>query len=627
MRFLGLAALLAIPFAPAAGRASTPAQIVFSADRTPSVSGEVYRLDPNGRRVDLSNSPFEDTNPAVSFDGKRVAFLSDRSGRTGLYEVGIDGRGLVRLGLSLAPLADAGCGPQLAWQPRGHVLAVAACDSLAGRLWIVRPSRKPVKLLQSKSALQSVSWSPDGRVLVASPFRGVLRAFSPAGRPLWRAKGFCCGSWSPQGLFAFPLGSGLGFQVNDERGGVRFKASGSVSSNLAWATDGRLAVIRRDRLEVWTSSGGRVFGKSVPGEHSLAWSDPRHVTVAGYGVCRCKARAVDVRTGRVSPASFNALGVLSPDRKVAIVIPSVKPGRPFALGVGPPAGGAFKRYARIDGCYSDGAWIPAAASLQFVGRTRSLVYRSGSDCDEPFANLYSVPPDGGGVKRLTNVLAQETQPALSPDGSEIAYVWAALTGLGCKGCSDGIRVVGVDGSAARTLTDPEDCTFDDTPTWSPDGSTILYSEEGCDSAPELFTIPAAGGTPHDLGIAGQSPAWGPSRIAFVGSEQSDHGVWTMNPDGSDRALVATDGALPAWSPDGRLAYAAGNRNLTVVVGSVQAKLPFLDVTSLAWSPDGTRLVVTARTTKTGPYDVWTVKTDGTDPVQLTKNYDALGAKP
>jgi Tol biopolymer transport system component len=620
-RLLGLAALFAVLFAAAAGRASTPSPIVFAADRAPSVTGEIYRLDPNGRRVDLSRSPYQDTVPAVSSDGKRVAFVSDRGGKTALYEVGIDGRRLVRPGLSVPPLADAGCRPQLAWQPRGNVLAVAACANLAGRLWIVRRGRRPLKLLRIKNGLESLSWSPDGRVLVASPFRGVFRAFSPEGRTLWKTHGFCCGTWSAQGLLALPLGSRFGFQVYDESGRVRFAASGSLSSNLAWSPDGRLAVIRRDRLEVWTASGALAFGKSVPGWHGLVWADERHVIVGGYGTCQCKARSVDVHTGRVSAASADWLGALSPDRKLAIVTPRAKPGEPYVLGVARPPGGALRTYAHIGGCYGDGEWLPAATSLQFVGSSRSIVYQSGNDCDAPFANLYSVAPDGSGLKRLTNVQAEERQPALSPDGGEIAYVWADANGLSCKGCSDGIRIASADGTDLRTLTSPQDCTFDDSPTWSPDGGTILYSETTCDTGGELFTVPAGGGPVHDLGIPGSQPAWGPSRIAFVGSDSSDHGLWTANPDGSERVRVAKSGASPAWSSDGRLAYLLGT---AVVVGSQSAPLPFRSVTSLAWSPDGTRLVVTARTTKTGPFDVYTVNTDGTDPVRLTKNYDAVG---
>jgi len=46
--------------------------------------------------------------------------------------------------------------------------------------------------------------------------------------------------------------------------------------------------------------------------------------------------------------------------------------------------------------------------------------------------------------------------------------------------------------------------------------------------------------------------------------------------------------------------------------------------ALAWSPDGTRLVVTARATATAPVDVYTVNPNGSDPIRLTQNYDAGG---
>jgi Tol biopolymer transport system component len=45
--------------------------------------------------------------------------------------------------------------------------------------------------------------------------------------------------------------------------------------------------------------------------------------------------------------------------------------------------------------------------------------------------------------------------------------------------------------------------------------------------------------------------------------------------------------------------------------------------SLAWTPDGTRLVLTAAKTQVSPLDVYTIRSDGTDPVQLTEDYDAL----
>lgn len=623
------AAAVAIAVGTASGQAASRSGIVFAADRAPSLTGEIYRLDPNGHRVDLSRSPYQDTNPAVSFDGRKVAFLSDRSGRTSLYEVGIDGRGLVRLGLSLPPPSQDDCVPDPAWQPHGTTLAVAACGSSKGWLWIVRPGHKPLEVLSGKSSVQGPYWSPDGHMLVAWNSLGTLHAISPDGHTLWtgRASGFSA-AWSRGGLLAVPARHGAA--VYDESGQLRFhfELPSQYGGRFAWSPDGRdLAVSwlgSSYKLEVRTADGKLVLARRVPGG-DMAWAGNSKVVFGTPDCPTCSTTEIDVRTGKLSPASQRWLDPLSADRRLAIVIPPAKDGAPFALGAALTAGGAVKQYARIDGCFSDQEWSPAASSLQFVGRTRSLVYESWSDCDPPFANLYSISSGGGRVTRLTNVQAQETQPALSPDGSEIAYVWAQANGMSCSGCSDGIRLASADGTAIRTLTDPPDCTFDDSPAWSPDGSTILYSQTSCDNNGELYTIPAAGGTPHDLGIVGQSPAWGPSRIAYDGANQSDPGLWTANPDGSDRMLVDRHGGIPAWSPDGRLAYLEGTFNRYVVVGSKRVRLPFSEATSLAWSADGSRLVVTARAPNTATFDVYTVKADGTDPVRLTRNYDALGA--
>lgn len=623
---LAVAAAALVAGATASGRAASPSRIVFSADRSPTVTGEIYRLDPDGRRVDLSKSPYQDTSPAVSPDGRRVAFLSDRSGRTSLYEVGIDGTGVVRVGLSLPPLSEDDCIPDLAWQPHGDTLAVGACGSTEGSLWIVQPDRKPLEVLTAKGAVQGTLWSPDGRMLVAGNGAGKVRAISPDGRTLWTRGGDgLWASWSQSGLLA--MAADHGAAVYDEAGQLvfHFRLPTRSGPRFAWSPDGRdLAVfwsVERNELEVRTAAGKLVFEKAAP-QGDMTWAGDSTVVFGVEGCLVCKTTDVNIRTRKESPASSRWLDPLSPDRKLAIVTPAEKTGTPFELGVGRPDGGPLDKYAQIGGCSGDGVWMPAAQSLQFVGRTRSLVYESWNDCDAPFANLYSIGPDGGGTPtRLTNVQAQETQPVLSPDGSEVAYVWAEAVGSNCKGCSDGIRVASADGAELRTLTDPQDCTFNDAPTWSPDGKTILYSEDGCDSPGELFTVPAGGGSPHDLGIAGQSPAWGPSRIAYVGSGQSDAGLWTANPNGSDRVLVAKHGVDPAWSADGRLAYLVGDLyHSALVVGSDRVRLPFARVTALGWTPDGTRLLVTASRTRIGPSDLYSLEPNGTVPVRLTKAF-------
>jgi Tol biopolymer transport system component len=464
------------------------------------------------------------------------------------------------------------------------------------------------------------SWSPDGRVVLAYTYgRHAAVAFSPSGRRLFavpHASNFS--SWSSVGLLATATSTGIG--VYDEGGHRRFGASGQVSGGPAWSPDGHLlAAIVANKLEVLTQTGALVLGKPLPARHGLAWTDNTHVALGAYGRCGCEAKSVDIRNGNVSSASDLWFAPLSADRTRALE--TRKAGSQFVIDVASTAGGPARTYAQVPGCYEDMAFVAAVDSLQFVGRSRSLLY--ASFCDEPFSRLYAVAPDGGTPRELAAAKPYAVEPALSADGGQIAYSWAQFTGLSCGGCPSQIRVAHNNGIGERALTQPDQCTYDVNPTWSPDGQTILYSQSDCNSPPELYTVSAAGGSSHDLHLAGDHPAWGPSLIACV-SGDSPGGIWTANPDGSGPVRVATSGESPAWSDDGRLAYLTGKQGTTVVVGSSQVRLPFAQVTSLAWSPDGTRFVVTARTKDAPVPDVYTVKTDGTDPIRLTTNFDASG---
>src|SRR5215470_2645366 len=128
---MALAAFGAGTAAAKVGAFAQPERIVFAADRAPSLNGEIYRLDPEGRRIDLSRSPALDTDPAVSPDGKLVAFSSNRGGRVALYTVRLDGSGLKRISaFFLHGIASLPSATSLAWSPDGKRLLATLPDGL-----------------------------------------------------------------------------------------------------------------------------------------------------------------------------------------------------------------------------------------------------------------------------------------------------------------------------------------------------------------------------------------------------------------------------------------------------------------------------------------------------------------
>jgi dipeptidyl aminopeptidase/acylaminoacyl peptidase len=269
------------PSAVAGTRSAMPG-IVVSADRAPALSGEVYRIDRDGRRTDLSRSPFQDTQPLISPDGRLVAFVSDRTGQTAVYVVGADGRGLRRISTALAQ-------PRLlGWSPDGRDILTAVGLNPTTQLSIVgldHPQRAIVGRSDPCGAIQA-GWAPDGRAIAfvgCTNGSGSVRVVTPSGAPLFHIPSATRRTfffWSPAGgLFD---GSG--------RPLARF-----VGDALAWSSTGdRVASIAGGRLEVRSAAGRESFHaqlfpeseihaiKKAVGSYDpeLLWMGPDRVAVA-----------------------------------------------------------------------------------------------------------------------------------------------------------------------------------------------------------------------------------------------------------------------------------------------------------------------------------------------------------
>jgi len=626
------ACVLALTGSAVAAPRSSPGRIVFSADRSPLTYGEIYRVGFDGTRVDLSRSAATDVGPAVSPGGTLVAFASNRGGSVALYTVRIDGTGLRRVSPALfRSEGTTAIDATIAWTRDGRRIAAAA-RGLRNVLWIGDAAGRGRVVRRVPAA--ALAWSRDGTELAYQPSGSTggseVDVVSPAGKLLWTVRGdfgepF---GWSAAGRLAVEY---LGMVSVYDRHGRRLTRF--PGSSAAWSPDGTV-LASVDRRNVDARRGGL-------GAPSVDVSLPAPPYHGSYGAIQWLGNdrlrvdngsgfaGVDVAHDRPLqlPAAFAAFGsgAVSPDGNEVAVETPVPAQESETLGVATFGGTAGPVLATGAPC-TEQPWFDP---VEFTPAGTALVYQTA--CEAPSADLWSIGADGAGLRRLTDTPVDETQPAWSPDGTTIVYAEQPFVNK-CDGCPDSLWTATADGSGAHALTTETDGHWDVAPTWSPDGTRILFTHQTF-TASGLRIVPAAGGAATTFPGIGSYASWGPSLLAVVRPDVAPTLVQTERPDGSGATTVAKDGGALmgslAWSRDGRLAYLRtddhGHLQL-VVVGRTPLPLGGLVVpprqSGLAWSPDGTRLAFEGRDAE-GVSDIWIVDADGT---HLTRLTHGLGAQ-
>jgi len=193
-------------------------------------------------------------------------------------------------------------------------------------------------------------------------------------------------------------------------------------------------------------------------------------------------------------------------------------------------------------------------------------------------------------KRVTSIPGPKGDPAISPDGNDVAFSLQ-------RGAGSDIWLIGASGGTPLQLT--HDGAKDTRPAWFPDGNSIAFARVAGDR-PSIYRTPRFGGGAVLMVADGTYPAISPDgqRIAFSRADEGGfYRIWVAPIDAMDQARQVTvkesglwDHVRPSWSPDGSTICYGDLRNLWSVPADGGAPTPMTDDdavnTRCAWSADG-----------------------------------------
>lgn len=485
------------------------------------------------------DSSVDDTEPAISPDGERIAFRSERDGG-GIFVMGATGENVKRV-------SDFGHNPT--WSPDGKEIACgdegplnpAIRNNPNSRLWSVNIDTGEKRELTKEDSIQP-NWSPHGYRIAYGGRRNATQ------RDLW----------------TIAAGGGETVEVTNDA---------AVEGSPVWSPDGKYLYFTSDRagsMNVWRvpidEQTGKLLGPAepltTPSSSTAQLSFSRDGTRVAYAQI---ARAANLKRIEFDPDKETITG----------------PGEWITQG---------SRFASIPHVSGDGEWVAFDSQgakqddLFVVRRDGTTVRQLTNDLYKDRAPRWSpdakriaffsdrsgkweiwiINSDGSGLKQLTYTSVTVTSPQWSPDGTRIAYrnsggtpsiiavdkpwteqspqvlppnrdfptwgVWSwspdARKIAGSKqvfGPQEGILVYDLESQHYEKLTD-----FGGQPVWLRDGRRLLFQNQG-----KLYVMDSHSKTFHEIFSVTPNVFQGftvtrDDRLIYLSVVTTESDIWLMN---------------------------------------------------------------------------------------------------
>jgi uncharacterized repeat protein (TIGR01451 family) len=283
------------------------------------------------------------------------------------------------------------------------------------------------------------------------------------------------------------------------------------------------------------------------------------------------------------------------------------------------------------------AWSPDSSKLIFS----ATAYSNDTSTSEVFV----INADGTGRTNVSGTDGYNTDPAWSPDGTQISFTRAHY--FPDSPSTSDIYVADADGTNQVQIAHDEGDT-DFGAIWSPDGTQLAFTRYLADNTTSIYLVLADGSDIHrlldDTDVQTFNPLWSPdgSKLSFSSYGSGGELFETIDADGTDRTTVYTSPQNSLfysvgswqWSPDGtKLAFqyvvGEGQGGNVCVVNNDGTGLLCIGSNDLEyngnpeWSPDSTRLAFTSL--RNGVASIDLINADGTGRVELTHD-DAYAPK-